>query len=119
MRWYRRPGRSGLVRSSIRSHVEAHHQRLRTIEDVARECHVTPMYIARLLRRFARAGAYRFLLRLRMNRAAELLLDEGLMVKEVADRLGFPDAFTFCGRSSTSMGCRRRDWWRRGGWDDE
>ncbi len=81
--------------AQIRSHVETHHERLRTIEDVARECHVTPMYIARLFRRFARAGAYRFLLRLRMNRAAELLLDEGLMVKEVADRLGFPDAFTF------------------------
>ena len=59
----------------LRHAVETHHERLRTIEDVARECHVTPMYIARLFRRFARAGAYRFLLRLRMNRAAELLLE--------------------------------------------
>ena len=53
------------------------------------------MYVARLFSRFARTGAYRFLLRLRMNRAAELLIDDGLMVKEVADKLGFPDAFTF------------------------
>lgn len=79
----------------IRTHLETHHERLRTIEDVAGECHVSPMYITRLFRRFARTGAYRFLLRLRMNRAAALLIDEGLLVKEVADRLGFPDAFTF------------------------
>jgi AraC-like DNA-binding protein len=79
----------------VRTHVEAHHERLRTIEDVARECHVTPMHIARLFRRFARTGAYRFLLRLRMDRAAALLIDEGLLVKEVGNRLGFPDAFTF------------------------
>jgi AraC-like DNA-binding protein len=79
----------------IRHHMETNHEQLRTIEDVARDCHVTPMHVARLFRRFARTGAYRFLLRLRMNRAAALLLDDGLMVKEVADRLGFPDAFTF------------------------
>ena len=79
----------------VRRHIEEHHERLRTIEDVARACHVTPMYVARLFSRFARTGAYRFLLRLRMNRAAELLIDDGLMVKEVADKLGFPDAFTF------------------------
>jgi AraC-like DNA-binding protein len=81
--------------AQIRAHMESHHERLRTIEDVARECHVTPMHIARLFRRFGRTGAYRFLLRLRMDRAAELLLDGGAMVKEVAERLGFPDAFTF------------------------
>ncbi len=79
----------------LRRHVEEHHQRLRTVEEVARECQVTPMYVARLFRRFARTGAYQFLLRLKMNRAAECLLDEGLLVKETAARLGFPDAFQF------------------------
>jgi AraC-like DNA-binding protein len=87
--------RSFLTYERIRSHAEAHCLRLRTVDELARECRVTPMYIARLFRRFGRTGAYRFLLRMKMNRAAELLLDEGLLVKEVAERLGFPDAFTF------------------------
>lgn len=79
----------------IRRHIETHFLRLHSVDAIARECHVTPMYIARLFRRFAHTGAYQFLLRLQMNRAAEYLLDEGLLVKDTAARLGFPDAFQF------------------------
>jgi AraC-like DNA-binding protein len=79
----------------VRRHIEEHYLRLRTVEEIARECHVTPMYAARLFRRFAHTGTYQFLLRLKMNRAAELLLDRGLLVKEAADELGFADAFHF------------------------
>lgn len=79
----------------IRSHIESHHLRLRTIEDAAEECGVSSMYVARLFRRFGQAGAYQFLLRLKMNHAATLLQDEGLKVTAVAARLGFADAFQF------------------------
>ncbi len=94
------PGRRAAPRSHatylrIRRHLEEHHLRLRTVEQAARECAVTPIYVARLFSRFAHTGAYRFLLRLRMDRAAELLLEEGLQVAQAAERLGFPDAFTF------------------------
>ncbi|HTI69249.1 MAG TPA: AraC family transcriptional regulator [Candidatus Limnocylindria bacterium] len=87
--------RSFATYERIRLHIESHYLRLPTIDAVAKECHVTPMYVARLFRRFGRTGAYHFLLRLKMNRAAEYLLNEGLLVKETAARLGFPDAFQF------------------------
>ncbi len=79
----------------IRAHIEKHHLRLKTIEDAAEECSVTPMYVARLFRRFGQSGAYQFLLRLKMNHAACLLQDEGLKVTEVAFQMGFADAFQF------------------------
>lgn len=79
----------------IRAFIETHHLRLRTIEDVAAECDVTSMYVARLFRRFGQSGAYQFLQKLKMSHAAALLQDEGLMVSEVASRLGFADAFQF------------------------
>jgi len=78
----------------LRRHIEEHHLRVNTVDEIARECHVTPMYASRLFRRFGRTGAYQFLLRLKMNHAAELL-DEGLLVKETAALLGFADAFQF------------------------
>jgi AraC-like DNA-binding protein len=78
----------------LRRHIEQHHLRVHTVDEIARECHVTPMYASRLFRRFGRTGAYQFLLRLKMNHAAELL-DDGLLVKEAAARLGFADAFQF------------------------
>ncbi len=69
--------------------------RLRTAEDVASACHVDPSYLSRLFQRFAGTTPYRFMMKLKMAHAAELLLDRQLMVKEVADRLGFSDAFHF------------------------
>lgn len=79
----------------IRRHMESHFIRLHTVEDVARECHVTAIYVSRLFQRYAGTGAYQFLLRLRMNRAAEMLLNDGLLIKQTAARLGFADAFQF------------------------
>ena len=67
---------------------------MRTVEELALECGVTQVHVSRLFQRFAQTGAYQFLLRLKMNDAAELL-DNGLLVKEVAERLGFADAFQF------------------------
>ncbi|MEQ1860293.1 MAG: AraC family transcriptional regulator [Chthoniobacteraceae bacterium] len=87
--------RSFATYERVRQHIETHFLRLQTVEEVAGECHVTPMYVARLFRRFARTGAYQFLLRLKMNRAAEHLLDDGLLVKETAERIGIADAFQF------------------------
>ena len=79
----------------MRAHVETHWMKLRTVEDIAADCHLTPMYVSRLFRRFAHTGAYQFLMKKKMNHAAEMLLDEGLLVKEVAARLEFADPFHF------------------------
>ena len=93
------PGGRGAPRSfvsyeRVRGHIETHFMRLRTVDEIASECRMTPVHVSRLFRRFAQAGAYQFLLRLKMNHAAELL-ENGLLVKEVADGLGFADAFQF------------------------
>jgi AraC-like DNA-binding protein len=66
-----------------------------TIEEAALAAGISPVYLSRLFKRFGGCGAYRFLLRLRMNYAAELLMDEGLKVVEVAEQLQYADAFQF------------------------
>jgi AraC-like DNA-binding protein len=78
-----------------RRHMEEHHLRLRVLGDIARECRVDPAYLCRLFRRFAHQSPYRFLLRLKMNRAAERLAEPGILVKEVAGELGFSDPYHF------------------------
>ncbi|TWT55722.1 AraC family transcriptional regulator [Allorhodopirellula solitaria] len=67
----------------------------RTVEEVAAELGFSPVYLSRLFKRFTGSGAYRYLLRLRMNYAAELLVERGLQVSAVAKRLGYADAFQF------------------------
>lgn len=92
-----KPGipRSYATYERIRKHIDEHFLRLRSIEDVAAECDVTPIHLSRLFRRFGGVGAYRFLMRKKMNFAAELLLEEGMLVKDAATALGFSDAFQF------------------------
>lgn len=79
----------------VRDEIEENYMDLRTAEDVAAKCDLSPIHVSRLFKRFGGVGAYQFLLRKKMNHAAELLIEERLLVKEVADRLGFSDAFQF------------------------
>jgi len=87
--------RSQAAYERARRHLEKHYLQLRTVEEAARACHMTPVYLSRLFARYAHTGAYQFLIRLKMNRAAELLLEGGMLVKQVAAELRFADAFHF------------------------
>lgn len=76
-------------------HIAEHFERLQSLEQVARECHVDRAYLCRLFRRYDQQTPYRLLMRLKMNLAAERLQDPGVLVKQVASQLGFDDPFHF------------------------
>jgi len=75
--------------------IEAQFMTLRTLEETATRCHVDAAYLCRLFRRYDHSSPYQFLLRLKMNRAADILRSRGGMVKQLADQLHYPDAYTF------------------------
>jgi AraC-like DNA-binding protein/quercetin dioxygenase-like cupin family protein len=79
-----------------RDHMEQHSLRLRTLEQIADECHVNSAYLCRLFRRYDDQSPYQYLLRLKMNIAAERLRQPGVLVKQVAGEAGFSDPFHFC-----------------------
>lgn len=78
-----------------RRHLQTYFLRLAGVADAARECHVDPAYLCRLFRRFDRQTPYGFLMRAKMQFAAERLRAPGIMVKEVAAEVGFSDPFQF------------------------
>lgn len=78
-----------------RRHIEQHFLKLRTLEQIAGECHVNNAYLCRLFRRYDHQSPYQYLLRLKMNFAAERLQQPGAMVKQVAGESGFTDPFHF------------------------
>ena len=78
-----------------RSHIEQHSLRLRTLQQMADECHVNNAYLCRLFRRYDNQSPYQYLLRLKMSRAAERLKQPGALVKQVAEASGYPDRFHF------------------------
>jgi AraC-like DNA-binding protein len=78
-----------------RQHVQQHFLRLKTLDQMAQECHADRAYLCRLFRRYDHQSPYQYLLRLKMNAAAEQLQQPGALVKQVAEQIGFNDPFHF------------------------
>ncbi len=69
--------------------------KLTTLDAAAAACGISVYHLCRLFKRFDRETGYQFLVRMKMNHAAELLAEPHTQVKEVAERLGYNDAFHF------------------------
>lgn len=87
-----------------RQHLETHYVRLKTVAQAARECHVDQAYFSRLFRRYAQQPPHQFLLRLKMNLAAQRLHDPATLIKQVAAELGFADPFHFSRAFKRALG---------------
>ncbi len=75
--------------------LDTHAERYATLEEAAAEAGMDVSSVCRLFRRFQGTSPYQYLLRRKMNLAAGLLVDSGLLVKEAAQRVGFADPFHF------------------------
>lgn len=78
-----------------RDYIHAHFRHLRTLQQIAADCHLDTAYVCRLFRRFDDQTPYQFLMRLKMNAAAAQLAEPGALVKNVAADLGFANPFHF------------------------
>lgn len=75
--------------------IDAETPTLRTLDEIAGRVGLEKSSVCRLFRRFQGTSPYQYLLRQKMNRAAETLLHHGGLVKEVAGQMGFSDPLHF------------------------
>lgn len=78
-----------------REHLDRHFLRLKSAGELAGELSMNSSHLCRLFARFDRQSPYQCLTRLKMNRAAELLLTPGVLVKQAAEQVGFADPYHF------------------------
>ena len=99
----------------IRRHIAENYETITCLAEISAACGIENAYICRLFRRFGRESPFQYLQHLRLNRAAELLQTTGLLIKDVAARLRFSDAFNFSRTFRNAFGVppnalrRRRD----------
>ncbi len=74
---------------------DRNYETLPTAEAAAAQLGIAPETLCRTFQRFASTTPYQYLLRLKINRAVDLLLGTNLLTKEVSYRLGFSDPFHF------------------------
>jgi AraC-like DNA-binding protein len=78
-----------------KAYIDAETENLRTLAEIARAVGAEASSVCRWFRRYEGMSPYQYLLRRRMNLAAERLVEHGGLVKETASRLGFADPFHF------------------------
>lgn len=78
-----------------RRYIEQHFLRLRTLKEISEECRLNNAYLCRLFRRYDDQSPYQYLLRLKMNHAADRLQRPGALVKQVGEMVGLTDPFHF------------------------
>jgi AraC family transcriptional regulator len=87
------PAREAFLR--CKALIDAEAERLGTLEEIARATGVEASSVCRWFRRFQGTSPYQYLLRRKMNIAAEYLVENGGLVKEAAQRVGFADPYHF------------------------
>jgi AraC-like DNA-binding protein len=78
-----------------RQFIESHFLEVHSAGEIASACHLDPAYLSRLFKRFSQERPYQLLLRYKMQRAAELLVHSGMLIKQVAQSIGFADPHHF------------------------
>jgi AraC-like DNA-binding protein len=90
-----RPARAMATYLRCRDYITQHFADLRSVDEVVDRCGIDQAYLCRLFRRFDHQTPYRYLVRLKMNWAAERLRDPQVLVKQVAAEAGYEDPFHF------------------------
>lgn len=80
---------------ACREFIKENFHRLRTLEEVAQECHLDCAYLCRLFRRYDHQSPYAFLTQVKMNSAADRLQLPDASVKKTAADLGYANQFHF------------------------
>lgn len=87
------PAREAFLR--CKALIDAEAERLATLEEIAIVAGVEASSVCRWFRRYQGTSPYQYLLRRKMNLAAEHLVENGGLVKEAAQRVGFADPYHF------------------------
>lgn len=87
------PAREAFLR--CKALIDAEAERINTLEEIAAATGVEASSVCRWFRRYQGTSPYQYLLRRKMNLAAEHLIERGGLVKEAAQRVGFADPYHF------------------------
>lgn len=103
----REPAREAFLR--CKALIDAEAERLSTLEEIATAAGVEASSVCRWFRRYQGTSPYQYLMRRKMNIAAEFLVENGGFVKEAAQRVGFADPYHFSRAFKSVHGVAPRD----------
>lgn len=80
---------------ACKAYMDTHFIGIGTAQDIAKQNNISLSYLCRIFKRYAGRSPHAYLLQLKMNRAAHLLVTTAQSVKEIAYELKFKDPYNF------------------------
>ncbi len=78
-----------------RKYIDNHFTEIKLPGEAAEACKINVHYMAQLFKDYGKITPYEYIMRLKLNKAAQLLLNSHLPIKEIAPLVGFDDPYHF------------------------
>jgi AraC-like DNA-binding protein len=78
-----------------KKYIDDNFSRIPSPQQVAEYCNLNPRYMSSLFKRYSDNSPHEYLTRLKLNKAANMLLTSRLTIKEIAREVGFDDPYHF------------------------
>jgi len=78
-----------------KKHIDTHFSSIKSPRQVADKCNIDVRYLSALFKRYGHISPSQYLMGLKLNKAANLLLTTDLAIKNVAYQIGFEDPYHF------------------------
>jgi len=88
----------------IRNYLEANYTTINRISEVSTNCHLSLPHLSRLFKQFSSEKPSELLNRLKLEKAADLILSGECLIKEAAMSVGFEDSLYFSNRFKKHFG---------------
>ena len=80
---------------NIRTYIETNYAQITSPHQVAEACNISHQYLCRLFKKFTDETPTQMIMRLKLRRSMDLLEEGNLLVKQVAEKVGFDDQYYF------------------------
>ncbi len=81
-----------------------------SLSDVAQHCYVSSWHLSKLLNQYTGRGFFEILNRIRLDRAMELLEDNGRKIQDISEEVGFQDVAHFSRIFKSYVGCSPKEY---------
>ena len=98
------------VIASVRRYVQEHYAEHMELETIARQVYLTPAYLSTLFREQTGEGIKDYIMKIRIEKAKELLSDINYNVSEIADMVGYTDSKYFAKVFKKYVGVKPTDY---------
>lgn len=81
--------------SEITEYLHEHFAEKISLDQIAKNMYLSPFYISKVFKEETGEAPINYLIKIRLENAKELLLNQNLSIKEIADAVGYEDAYHF------------------------